>query len=107
MNPTSSSKDTSKNSSGDLSKSTAGEETFLSPQSPLFRDVTVALEARLGQTVLPLSDLWELKPGSVVTLQSGMNEPVGLFLNEMLVARGEIVAVEDNFGVRIVEIIQR
>lgn len=74
--------------------------------SMIFKDVRVALQARLGQATMTVADLLALKSGSIVKLNLQMNELVELRLNESVVARGEIVAVDDNFGVRIVEVAQ-
>jgi flagellar motor switch protein FliN/FliY len=77
---------------------------LLSLNSIIFKDVVVGIRARLGQTTLSVQDLLALKPGSVVTLESKLNDLVELRLNDSVVARGEIVAVGDNFGVRIVDV---
>lgn len=77
---------------------------LLSPDSSLLRDVNVTLEARLGEVSMPISELLELTDGAVLNLDTRLSDPVELFLNGALVARGEIVAVDDCFGVRIVEI---
>lgn len=74
--------------------------------SMIFKDVRVALQAKLGQARLTVADLLALKAGSVVKLDMQMNELIELRLNESVVARGEIVAVDDSFGVRIVEVAQ-
>jgi flagellar motor switch protein FliN/FliY len=91
---------------GDRPEDAAGEagEPLLSPDSSLFRDVLVTLQARLGTVSMPLADLLALRAGEVLTLDRQMNEPVELFLNDRLVARGEIVSVGDSFAVRIVEV---
>ena len=78
----------------------------ISPDSPIFKDVPVVLDAALGRANLSVQDLLALKSGSVVKLDVRLNDLVELRLNESLVARGEIVAVGDSFGVRIVEIAQ-
>jgi flagellar motor switch protein FliN/FliY len=80
---------------------------LISADSSLLKDVPVTLEARLGSVAMPVSELLELRAGSVLSLDSPLNEPIELFLNGALVARGEIVAVDDKFGVRIVEIAGR
>jgi flagellar motor switch protein FliN/FliY len=84
---------------------TAGETGgLLSIESPILKDVQVRLRAKLGQAEMSLQDLLALKAGSVVKLDLKMNEPIELRLNDAVVAYGEIVAVDDNFGVRILEI---
>ena len=70
----------------------------------LFRGVRVALEARLGEAGMTVEEMMALKSGDVVTLGTGLADHVDLYLNGTLVARGEIVAVADKYGVRIVEI---
>lgn len=82
----------------------AGEEPLLTLDSAVFKDVNVALQAGLGQATLSIEDLLALKAGSVLKLDLKMNGLIELRLNQTLVARGEIVTVDDNFGVRIVEI---
>jgi flagellar motor switch protein FliN len=77
---------------------------MLSLDSDLISDVSVCLKARLGEVTLSVKDLLDLKAGSVVKLEQKLNDRVELRLNDALVAVGEIVAVGDHFGVRIVEI---
>ncbi|HYF22973.1 MAG TPA: FliM/FliN family flagellar motor switch protein [Caulobacteraceae bacterium] len=72
--------------------------------SALFKDVNVAIQAKLGLATLSVEELLALRAGSVVKLDVRLNELIELRLNQSLVARGEIVAVDDHFGVRIVEI---
>ena len=84
---------------------TAGPQ-LLSIDSAIFKDVRVSLRARLGETSLSVEDLLSLKAGSVVTLDTRLNDLVELRLNDNLVARGEIVAIDDKYGIRIVEIAQ-
>lgn len=67
-------------------------------------DIQVVLEARLGRSTLSIGELTALEEGSVVTLDRSLADHADLYLNGKCVARGEIVAVGDNFGVRITEI---
>ncbi len=66
--------------------------------------VRVTLEVRLGQSSMTIDEMLALKKDSIVALENGLADPVALYLNGTIVARGEIVAVGDKFGVRIVEI---
>ena len=77
---------------------------LLNIDSVIFQDVKVALKVRLGEVSLTVEDLLGLKPGAVLTLDRLMSEPVDLHLNDALVARGQIVAVGDHYGIRITEI---
>lgn len=79
---------------------------LLSIESAILKDVPVALQAKLGEASLTIEELLALRAGSVVKLDLKVNDLVELRLNSALVARGEIVAVDDSFGVRIVEIVQ-
>jgi flagellar motor switch protein FliN len=78
----------------------------ISVDSPIFKDVNVVLNAALGRAELSVQDILALKTGSVVRLEAKLNDLVELRLNDALIARGEIVAVDGSFAVRIVEIAQ-
>ncbi len=70
-------------------------------------DVKVRVTVQLGSTVLPMSDVLELSVGSVVQMNQNAADPVGLYVNDKLVAYGEVVVVEDNFGIKITELVGR
>ncbi|MGN7160056.1 FliM/FliN family flagellar motor switch protein [Sphingomonas sp. SAFR-052] len=70
----------------------------------LIDSVAVELDAHLGQAKMTVGVLTALKPGAVVPLEAALNRPVELRLGEAIVARGELVAVDDRFGVRLTEI---
>jgi len=72
--------------------------------SALLKEVTVALSAKVGETSMTIKDLLALKTGEIVKLNAGLNDLVELHLNQCAIARGELVAIGDNFGIRIVEI---
>jgi len=74
--------------------------------SRLIENVTVQLEAFLGAAEMTVAELTALTPGSVVALDAQLNAAVELRLNGVAVARGELVAVGDKFGVRLTEIVQ-
>src|SRR4051812_5889101 len=79
-------------------------ETRLSPprlSSRLIENVGVELEAFLGAAAMTVAELTALTPGSVVALDAQLNAAVELRLNGVAVARGELVAVGDKFGVRL------
>jgi len=67
-------------------------------------DVEVEIEAFVGGARMTVADLGALKPQSVVTLDAPLNQAVELRLNGTVIARGELVAVGDKFGVRLSEI---
>jgi flagellar motor switch protein FliN/FliY len=77
---------------------------LVSLNDAVFQNVRVELLASLGRVELSVEDLLALRSGSILKLDLKMNDLIELRLNQSLVARGEIVAVDENFGVRIVEI---
>jgi len=84
-----------------------GEGEVGGPVHPieLLRDVEVELTAELGSTRLPIKHILGLRPGSVVELDRLAGEPVDLTINKTLIARGEVVVVDEKFAVRITEIV--
>ncbi len=79
--------------------------TAESPNLNLMLDVPVSLTIELGSCQLPMKEVLQLSVGSVVQLDKPANAPVELSVNGKLIARGEVVVVEDRFGVKITEII--
>ena len=71
----------------------------------LLRDVDLDLKIELGRTHMLLEDVLNLRRGSVVTLDKLAGDPVDLFVNGRLVARGEILVLNDNFCVRVAELV--
>lgn len=69
-------------------------------------DVKVQVTVQLGSCQLPMREIVNLIPGSVIQLRQQAKDPVGLYVNGKLVAYGEVVVVEDNFGVKITELIE-
>lgn len=67
-------------------------------------DVKLQLSVELGRTELPIKKVLELTKGSIVTLNKAAGEPVELYANGKLIAYGEVVVIEDNFGLRITHI---
>lgn len=71
----------------------------------LLSDIELELCVEIGRARLPLRQLLALTPGSVVELDRALGEPVDVLVNGKLVARGQIVTIADEFGVRLSEII--
>ncbi len=71
----------------------------------LILDIPLKVTVLLGRTRWPIKDILELTPGSVVEMQSLVDEPVEVLVNGTLVALGEVVVVNENFGVRITNIL--
>lgn len=68
-------------------------------------DVKVQLSVRLGTCQLAMRDVLELNPGAIIQLNQRANAPVGLYVNEKLIALGEVVVVEESFGIKITQLI--
>jgi len=71
----------------------------------LLKDVDLDLRIELGRTHMYLEDVLKLKRGSVVTLDKLAGDPVDVFVNGRLVARGEVLVLNDNFCVRVTELL--
>jgi flagellar motor switch protein FliN/FliY len=71
----------------------------------LLRDVQLELKVELGRTKMSLDDILQLRKGSVVTLDKLAGDPVDIYVNGRLVARGEVLVLNDNFCVRVAELV--
>ena len=68
-------------------------------------DIPLVLSAQLGSTRMLIKDLLQLGPGSIVELDKLAGEPLEVLVNERLVARGEVVMVNEKFGIRLTDVI--
>ena len=71
----------------------------------LVLDVKVKVTVQLGSCQLPMREVLELSPGAVIQLNQQASDPVGLYVNDKLIAYGEVVVVEDSFGIKITELV--
>lgn len=71
----------------------------------LLRDVEVELTVELGSARMQIKHILGLRPGSVVELNRLAGEPVDIMINKTLIARGEVVVVDEKFAIRVVEIV--
>lgn len=71
----------------------------------LLRDVELGLRIELGRTSMYLEEVLKLKRGSVVTLDKLAGDPVDVYVNGRLIARGEVLVLNDNFCVRVAELV--
>ena len=69
-------------------------------------DVPVRVSAILGRAKMKVSDLMQLKRGMIIDLDRKVGEPIDIYVNNRLVARGEVVVVEDRLGITMTEIIK-
>ena len=70
----------------------------------LIMDVELELSAILGETNIPLKKVLDITKGSIIELDNKTTQPIKLLANGSEVARGEVVIIEDNFGLRITDI---
>lgn len=73
----------------------------------LLLDVELPVSVSFGRAALPIKDVIKLTTGSIVELNRSIAEPVEVIVNNVVIARGEVVVVEGNFGVRIKQVISR
>ena len=71
----------------------------------LVMDVPVSLTIELGGCQLPMREVLQLNIGSVVQLDKAADAPVELSINGKLIARGEVVVIEERYGVKITEVL--
>lgn len=82
-----------------------GPEEEESTGLELLMDIPLEISVELGRVKMLVKEVVELGAGSIVEIEKAAGEPVDVMVNGRLVARGEVVVIEDNFGVRIVEIL--
>jgi len=70
-------------------------------------DVTLQVGVEVGRTRMTIQDLLQLGQGSVIELSKLAGEPLDIFINDRLIARGEAVIVNEKFGVRVTDIISQ
>ena len=69
-------------------------------------DIPLEISVELGRTKIPLKDMLQLGHGSVIELNKLIGEPVDMLVNDRLIAQGEVVVFDENFGIRITNIIK-
>lgn len=103
---------------GELSEESAGVVPPAAPDRPdataqpaggvnldLLLDLDLPLSVRFGQTQLTVQALSRLAPGAVIDLHRSLDEPVEVLVSGKVVARGEVVVVDGNYGVRVTEVV--
>jgi flagellar motor switch protein FliN len=102
----------------DLSALRAGETEAVAPGVPrsaeaasgsskidMILDVTLPVAVELGRARMQIQDILKLAPGSVIALDKSAGDPVELFINDRAIAKGEVVIIDENFGVRLTSIV--
>ncbi|CBA15895.1 flagellar motor switch protein FliN [Xanthomonas albilineans] len=68
-------------------------------------DVPITLSLEVGRSRIPIRNLLQLNQGSVVELERGAGEPLDVYVNGTLIAHGEVVTINDRFGVRLTDVV--
>ena len=88
-----------------LQARTAEGATSADAKLEVILDVPVTLTLEVGRTRLPIRSLLQLAQGSVVELERAAGDPLDVFVNGTLIAHGEVVVVNDKFGIRLTDVI--
>ena len=90
---------------GSAAGADAGGAASTRPGFDLLHDVEMEVTAELGRTRMSVRELLSLAPGAVIELDRAAGGPADLLVNGRLIARGEVVVIDENFGIRITEIV--
>ncbi|MCL4559583.1 MAG: flagellar motor switch protein FliN [Chloroflexi bacterium] len=71
----------------------------------MLMDIPLVVTVELGRTEMTLRQALDLQPGVVIELERLAGDPIDVFINERLIAHGEVVVVDDKFAVRIVDVV--
>lgn len=77
------------------------------PNIEVVMDVPVEISVELGSCRMPMREVLQIQVGSVIQLDKVADAPVDIFVNRKLIAKGEVVVVEDRFGIKITEIFSK
>lgn len=88
-----------------LQELTPKKETKVYPELDFILDIPLEISVEIGRTRMIIKDLLKLNQGSIIELEKFAGEPVEVYVNGKLMAKGEVVVVNERFGVRITEII--
>jgi flagellar motor switch protein FliN len=75
------------------------------PNLDIILDIRLEVKARLGRVQMPIGEILAIGPGSIIEVGHIVDEPIELLVNDKLIARGDVVVVDEKFGLRITEII--
>ncbi len=90
--------------SDDFANILSGDSDYISLEA--VQDIPIQISVVLGKTSMPVSQLLKLGRGTVVELDKKVGEPIDIYVNNRIVARGEVVVVEDRIGITMTEIIK-
>ena len=88
----------------DLQSLVGGSEDDVYHNHKFVEDVPMLMSVEIGRTEMSLKDILNLKKGSIIEFPKVVGEPMDVVISERLMARGEVVVVNENYGVRISEV---
>ncbi|MGD0099606.1 MAG: flagellar motor switch protein FliN [Acidobacteriota bacterium] len=86
------------------SAASAGQESAGNWNIDLLLDVELPVSVSFGNSEMQLKEVLKLEPGSVIELDKSVNDPVTIIVNHKPIAKGEVVMIDGNYGVRILEV---
>lgn len=102
----------SNNPFGDAANPASFDNLAADPERPpgdinldVILDVSVTLSLEVGRARVPIRNLLQLNQGSVIELERGAGDPLDVYVNGTLIAHGEVVVVNDRFGVRLTDVV--
>jgi flagellar motor switch protein FliN/FliY len=90
---------------GPVEPATAAPQPVTAEELSRLHDVSVELAVEVGRTQMTIREALALGPGSIVTLNRLAGEPVDLLVNGKPIARGEVVVIDEEFGLRVTEVL--
>ena len=81
------------------------DQTGKKVEGDLFSNIPVSLSVELGRSQISLKEVFELSEGSIIELERLVGEPLDLVVNGQIIAQGEVVAIDNNYGLRVTTII--
>ncbi len=91
----------------DLEEKPLKEDTEESVNLNLLMDINLEIVVELGRTKKKINEILELSQGSIIELDRVSGEPVDLLINGKVVAKGEVVVIDEYFGIRVTEIVNK
>ena len=86
---------------------TAQSSENLDEKMDLILDIPVTVSVEIGRTKINIRNLLQLTQGSIVELDRLAGEPLDIYVNQTLIAHGEVVVVNDKFGVRLTDVVNK
>ena len=71
----------------------------------LILDIPLDINVELGKVKMPINELLQLGQGSIIELSKAVGEPLDIYVNNKLIAKGEVVILDDHYGIRVADII--